>query len=224
MLTPGRRSPSTRLAIAADGEDTATLLPRRPASSRMIDGVAYEVEDALEIASDMPATYRVEIDHFPYRAFVAEIVRPRMKLVIRKDIAALRRAGIAEVNRMVGAVRASFVTVIPAQDMVYLEKAAEARRFLAAYPTPEDVPDEIDPDPALGFPFILAEIGITAPTACEVAAVYVDRRRPLPRRRRRARDRAARRRRGDRGRRRPRRRSTPLVASCAAALAALPFP
>jgi len=64
-------------------------------------------------------------------------------LVIRKDIAGLRKAGIAEANRLVGAVRASFVTVIPAQDMVYLEKAGEARRFLVAYPTPEDVPAEV---------------------------------------------------------------------------------
>ena len=41
-----------------------------------------------------------------------------MKLTIRKDIAGLRKAGVAEANRLVGAVRASFVTVIPAQDMV----------------------------------------------------------------------------------------------------------
>ncbi len=96
-----------------------------------------------------------------------------MKLTIRKDIAGLRHAGIAEVNRQVGEVRASFVTVIPAQDMLYLEKASEARRFLAAYPMPEAVPAAIDPDPALGFPFLLAEIGITAATAYEIAVVYV---------------------------------------------------
>ena len=94
-------------------------------------------------------------------------------LVIRKDIAGLRKAGVAEANRLVGAVRASFVTVIPAQDMVYLEKAGEARRFLVAYPTPADVPETVDADPVLGFPFVLAEVGITAPTAWEVAVVYV---------------------------------------------------
>ena len=94
-------------------------------------------------------------------------------LVIRKDIAGLRKAGIAEANRLVGAVRASFVTVIPAQDMVYLEKAGEARRFLVAYPTPADVPETVDADPVLGFPFVLAEVGITASTAWDVAVVYV---------------------------------------------------
>ena len=74
---------------------------------------------------------------------------------------------------MVGEVRASFVTVIPAQDMLYLEKAAEARRFLAAWPSPDAVPAEIDPDPALGYPFILAEVGITAATPHEIAVIYV---------------------------------------------------
>ena len=126
----------------------------------------------MQIASDMPATYRVEIDALPPPVLHRGDHRD-MKLTIRKDIAGLRKAGIAEANRLVGAVRASFVTVIPAQDMVYLEKAGEARRFLVAYPTPEDVPPEVDADPVLGFPFVLAEVGITAPTAWEVAVVYV---------------------------------------------------
>ena len=39
-----------------------------------IDGTEYEVEDVLEIASDMPATYRVELDHFPYLPLEVEIV------------------------------------------------------------------------------------------------------------------------------------------------------
>ena len=138
-----------------------------------IDGERVEVDGALQIASDMPATYRVEIDAFPYRFFTAEIVSDMSLLVIRKDIAGLRKAGIAEANRLVGAVRASFVTVIPAQDMVYLEKAGEARRFLVAYPTPADVPETVDADPVLGFPFVLAEVGITASTAWDVAVVYV---------------------------------------------------
>jgi hypothetical protein len=96
-----------------------------------------------------------------------------MRLTVRKDIARLRAAGIARVNAAAGRVRARSVTVIPAQDMVYLEKAFEARRFLAAHPTPEDAPELIDTDPVLGFPWIAAEIGITAPSAFEIAQVYV---------------------------------------------------
>jgi hypothetical protein len=96
-----------------------------------------------------------------------------MRLTVRKDIAALRAAGIARVNAAAGQVRARFVTVIPAQDMVYLEKAAEARRYLTTYPAPEDEPPALDPSPELGFPFIAAEIGITAPSAYAVAQIYV---------------------------------------------------
>ena len=96
-----------------------------------------------------------------------------MKLVLRKDLAGLRTAAIARVNAAAGAVRARFVTVIPAQDMVYLEKAAEARRYLTLYPDPADAPAALDPSPELGFPFLAAEIGITAPTAHAVAGVYV---------------------------------------------------
>jgi hypothetical protein len=96
-----------------------------------------------------------------------------MRLTIRKDIAGLRTAGIARVNAAAGQVRARFVTLIPAQDMVYLDKGAEAQRFLSAYPSPEDAPEVIDPDPALGFPWIAAEVGITAPSGFAVAQVYV---------------------------------------------------
>ncbi len=61
------------LTIAADDTETATLeLPG--AFTALIDGVAYELEDTLEIASDMPATYSVVIRHFPYQDFAAEIV------------------------------------------------------------------------------------------------------------------------------------------------------
>lgn len=61
-----------KLTIAADGEDSATLL-LDGVFVALIDGVPHAIEDALEIASDMPASYRVEITHFPYRDFVAEI-------------------------------------------------------------------------------------------------------------------------------------------------------
>ena len=55
-----------------------------------------------------------------------------MKLMLTKDLAPLRAAAVQRVYAAAGRVRARFATQIPAQDMVYLEKAAEARRFLAA--------------------------------------------------------------------------------------------
>jgi hypothetical protein len=97
-----------------------------------------------------------------------------MRLTVRKDIGALRTEGVARVNALAGQVRARFVTVIPAQEMIYLEKAAEARRYLDHYPTPEDAPEALDTSPVTGFPFIVAEIGITAPSAYAVAKIYAE--------------------------------------------------
>lgn len=63
-----------KLAITADGIDTATLALGEPFTAT-IDGVSHEISDGvLEIASEMPATYRVVIRHWPYRDFEAEIV------------------------------------------------------------------------------------------------------------------------------------------------------
>jgi hypothetical protein len=96
-----------------------------------------------------------------------------MKLTVRKDIAALRRDAVNRINELCGQVRARFVTIIPAQDMIYLEKASEGRRFLAEHPDPQNQPAEVDPDPSMGFPFIASEVGITAATGFEVAMFYV---------------------------------------------------
>jgi hypothetical protein len=63
-----------KYVIAADDEDTATLELPGPFTA-LIDGVAYEAEDALEITSDMPARYRVVIEnHFPYLDLDVEIL------------------------------------------------------------------------------------------------------------------------------------------------------
>ena len=73
VATPRPTLGFDRLAIAADGADIASLLLPGPFITK-IDGVTYELEDLLELASDMPARYRVEVRHFPYRDLVAEIV------------------------------------------------------------------------------------------------------------------------------------------------------
>ncbi len=54
-------------------------------------------------------------------------------------------------------VRALFVTDLPGQEMVYLEKAQEARAFQA--------------DPTGSYPLLEAEIGITGADTAEVASV-----------------------------------------------------
>lgn len=60
------------LEILADGEDTATLsLPELMIVK--IDGVEHGPTDLIEIVSDMPATYAVLVEHFPYLPLNAEI-------------------------------------------------------------------------------------------------------------------------------------------------------
>ena len=74
VVTPRPTLGFDRLAIAADGEDTATLLLPGPFVAK-IDGVAYELRrrarDRQRHAGHATASRST---HFPYRDFVAEIV------------------------------------------------------------------------------------------------------------------------------------------------------
>ncbi len=62
-----------RIEIRADGEDVATLFLPEPMIVA-IDGVPHGPADRIEIASPMPATYRVTIQHFPFRDFAVDLV------------------------------------------------------------------------------------------------------------------------------------------------------
>lgn len=74
-----------------------------------------------------------------------------------------RLAAVARINAAAGAVRRLYITDIPGQPTIYQMKETEARAWLA------------DPDPDLSnYPFIAAEIGITATTGYEVAQVYLN--------------------------------------------------
>jgi hypothetical protein len=63
-----------KVIIAADGADTATLDIGGPFTAR-IDGAVVDVADRLEIVSDMPGRYRVQVEEaFPFRDLDVEIV------------------------------------------------------------------------------------------------------------------------------------------------------
>lgn len=68
---------------------------------------------------------------------------------------------VEAINAAVGAARARHITVLPAQDMIYMAKEAQARAFLASE----------DPDDA---PLLVVEVGITAPTLYEVAQTIIN--------------------------------------------------
>lgn len=74
-----------------------------------------------------------------------------------------RLEAVARINAAAGEVRRLYITDIPGQPTIYQMKETEARAWLA------------DPDPDLAdYPFIAAEIGITATTGYEVAQVYLN--------------------------------------------------
>lgn len=85
-------------------------------------------------------------------------------LMRRTDVsAAIRAAALERVNRWRGEARRPFITVLPGQDMVYLDKERQALALVA----------DPDPDPE-AYPGLAAELGITAPTLWEVAQVILN--------------------------------------------------
>lgn len=75
-----------------------------------------------------------------------------------------RKAALLLIRDMVGAVRRLFITDLPGQEMVYMAKEAEARAYAALSSAPPDLTN---------FPLLAAEVGITAPTAAELAALWL---------------------------------------------------
>lgn len=74
-----------------------------------------------------------------------------------------RAEAAAEVNRMRGDARRPWITVLPGQEMIYLDKERQALAWLT----------DPDPDPA-EYPGLVAEVGITGETVHEVAQVVAN--------------------------------------------------
>lgn len=68
------------------------------------------------------------------------------------------------IDKTIGEVRLKFITDLPGQETVYKQKEQEAITYLA-----------LDPEPATleGFPRLVREVGITAPTALELAQLWI---------------------------------------------------
>lgn len=81
-----------------------------------------------------------------------------MRITATKDLGPLRLAAKAKVDHDAEEARLTLVTPGAAQAMVYLAKQAEARRFEA--------------DGTIG-PLMAAEIGLTAPDAAALAALWL---------------------------------------------------
>lgn len=79
------------------------------------------------------------------------------------DLAAAKSAAVAAVNGAAGLARLRFVTDAPGQSMTYAAKQAEALAWIAAA-QPADLTD---------YPWLAAEVGITAPTAAALASLWL---------------------------------------------------
>lgn len=82
--------------------------------------------------------------------------------LIRYSIDAVKQNYLNKVLLAMSDIRAKFITALPGQDMIYLKKEGEAKSYLAS-----ENPNLSD------YPLISAEIGVTAPTAYEVAQIWV---------------------------------------------------
>lgn len=75
----------------------------------------------------------------------------------------VRASALEAVGSAISVARRAFVTDLPAQEMIYLAKEAEARAWLAA--TEPDLED---------YPFLEAEAGLTAATPAALATLWLE--------------------------------------------------
>lgn len=82
---------------------------------------------------------------------------------LEPTLEAIRADAMRYITALRGQARLAYITDLPGQDMLYMAKAEEARSYLA----------DPAPDPA-DYPLIMSEVGVTAPTAYEVAQVFTN--------------------------------------------------
>jgi hypothetical protein len=85
-------------------------------------------------------------------------------VIVPPTIEEQRATAKSTINAAVAQVRQLFITDLPGQQMVYLAKEAEAQAYTALLSPPADLS---------AFPLLSAEIGITAPTASDLAALWL---------------------------------------------------
>lgn len=84
--------------------------------------------------------------------------------LVFSDTQPMKRTAIERINAVIGEARKKIITAIPGQEMIYMRKEEEGKRYLTLQTDPENLND---------FPLIKAEIGITAPTAYQIAQIWV---------------------------------------------------
>lgn len=78
-------------------------------------------------------------------------------------LAEARAIALARITALRGQARLAFITDIPGQEMLYQTKISEALAYVS---DPDPVPAE--------YPLLMSEVGVTAPSAIEVAQVFLN--------------------------------------------------
>lgn len=130
--------------------DTSTGIPLHTVVSGTYDG--RDRDDWIEIPDtfDMTALpdFRVEDGQ-----------------LVARGVECACAAALAHVNAACGKKRYQFITAIPGQEMVCLAKETEAKAYAALAILPHDLSN---------FPLLAAEVGITAPSAYELAQIWLN--------------------------------------------------
>lgn len=72
--------------------------------------------------------------------------------------------GAQVIDDLIAAARLRFMTQLPGQEAIYLAKEAEARVYVATMPEPNTLED---------FPYLAAEVGITASSPRDLALIWL---------------------------------------------------
>jgi hypothetical protein len=87
----------------------------------------------------------------------------RFEVPLETALGPMRMRAVEEINARVDQLRRRYITSIAGQEAIYLRKEAEARAYLAA-----EAPELAD------YKWLAAEVGITAPTAYELAQIWLN--------------------------------------------------
>lgn len=127
-----------------------------------------------QISGDALWTYDGPVESAPGGTFI-EIVDAPASLnglqvingaAVYNDLSTLKSDAIARVNERAGRVRRTFITDLPGQEMLYLEKLREAVDYMAETPEPATL---------AAYPLLASEVGpgLTAPTAYQLAQIWL---------------------------------------------------
>lgn len=104
-------------------------------------------------------------------ALTPEEVAAEQDAMATAQLARARGLSVEKVNQWAGSFRKRIYTDIPGQDALYLEKRLEAQAYVAT----TEAANGAEPGTLDAFPLLAGEVGITAPSAWQLAQLWLNR-------------------------------------------------